>query len=121
MQQPHSLCIACFKNLSPDHKRFYTEQDANKRAFKYLYKKTGGSLDWDFSSNPILDEGWVNSITGAKFYSPTMITPSTTNYINSTFSKKYIYQGSDDSYRKYKKNSKKTSIDRLRDLLLLYK
>jgi len=109
-----SLNSASNKSKDYSHKHFYTEQDANKRAFKFLYGKMGDDLEWNAKSNPILDKNWNH-------YSPTMITPATSNYINSTFSKKYAYQGIDDSYWRHIKGGKKTSVGRLSDLLLLYK
>ena len=48
-------------NTSAEHNKQWFEQDANKRAYKYFYKRIGDDLQWD-GSNEIFDTNWLNMI-----------------------------------------------------------
>jgi RHS repeat-associated protein len=107
------------KNMSyDDYIRTWTEQDANERAYEYFYKKTGGTVDWNFRSNPILNEDWVNKVQNMysrrnpmqPMYNP-IINPVISNHLD------WPLQEIDD----YRPGRRRTPSDRLRNLLLLYK
>lgn len=54
-----SAIAAGRSDISHDHSLFFTEQGANKMAYTYFYNKYGRRLRWNFDSNPIVNETWL--------------------------------------------------------------
>jgi hypothetical protein len=57
-----SLRSAAKDEPNYDHDDFWTEQDANKKAYEYFYSKMDNDLNWHFVNNPINDANWVNAV-----------------------------------------------------------